>query len=394
MIFMPQDDSASKHKPGVYLGAPGSNPPIPVKESKSAIRKVRTMKEDVDDARKEKERLSAFRPSEKPITKKTFFANAWSKISGKEKSEKEAAELAAEKEQLRMKAAIEAERVRKEAEAETVAINVKKEKEYAEKKALEKAEQEKIRAEEEQQKAREIALKKEMIETEANILKQKEDSLAFSKLSASPEAGSVRDRAVAAASIKAAEIIAKQGKALSKTIKEATEIVEEKERVRIEITKIIDEEEKALSEVTKLIEKDERERAEVAKIEASQKRAKAEAASDKADAILIKERNEANEAEIIAVKERAEADAAEILAKKERARAREAVGIEAKEIFEADKQVQIAVDAANIEIEALKKRTRAEAEAIANAQKNARAAEIAEVTEINTIEKTAHQQSM
>lgn len=385
MIFMPQDDSASKHKPGVYFGAPGSNPPIPVKESKSVIRKVRTMKEDVDDANKEKERLSAFGPSEKPITKKTFFASAWSKISGKEESEKEAVELATEKEQLRMKAGT-------EAEAETVAINAKKEKEHAEKKALEKAEQEKIRAEEEK-KAREIALEKEMIETEANILKQKEDILAFAKLSASPEAGSVRDRAVASASIKAAEIIAKQGKALSKTIKEATEIVEEKERVRIEITKIIEEEEKALSDVTKLIEKDERERAEVAKIEASQKRARAEAASDKADVILIKERNEANEAEIIAVKERAEADAAEILAKKERARAREAVGIEEKEIFEADKQVQIAVDAANIEIEALKKRTRAEAEAIAHAQNTARAAEVAEVAEISTIEKTAHQQS-
>ncbi|MGB2580069.1 MAG: hypothetical protein WBC83_00025 [Minisyncoccia bacterium] len=392
MIFMPQDDSVIKHEPGVYLGTPGSNPPIPVKESRSAVRKVRTMKEDVDEAKKERERLSAFEPSKKTVAKKPLLASVWSKISGKEKAEKEVAELATEKEQLRIKADAEDERVRLEAEAETAAINAKVEKERVEKEALEKAGQEKIRVEEEQ-KAREVVLEKERVEAETNLLKQKEDSLAFAKLSASPEGGSVRDRAVATASIKAAEIIAKHGKALSKTIDEATEIVEEKERVRVEITRIIEEEEKALSEVTKLIEKDERERAEAAKIEASQKRARAEASSDRADAMLIKERNEANEAEIIATKERAEAEAAEILAKKERVRAREAAEIEAKEIFEADKQVQIAVDAANREIEALKKRTRAEAEAIALAQKTARAAEVAEVAEISTIEKTAHQQS-
>jgi hypothetical protein len=384
-MFMPPENSDQKtggaNEPEFSLGA-FSSPATIAKEGVPSADAMRTMRKDISEAKMHQD------PSvwsvERPAGTNPFSA-IWSKVSGKEKAEKEAATLAAKKELIRAKEETEVERVRAKEEAAVKQIRAK---------AIAEAEAaaEKARAQADAEAAA-IATERERVDAEARAVIEKEMGHAYAEIATSPEGAAVRDRAVATASTKAAAIIATHGKALSETALETAEIIEEKEKIRTAVAKIVEEEEKALDEITKLVEKEEEERATLIKAEASQKRARAEAAADAAETSLIKERAEADEAEILAKKERAEAMAAEILAKKERERANEALKTEAKEIFTADKQVQIAVDAATKEVILLQNRARSEAEVITLAQEKARQAEAAEMAEISAIEKRTHTSS-
>lgn len=411
---MPQDNSSKKDFqtiPGVYIGRPGV--PAEAVILNGALRPVRTMKEDALLAKKaEEEKMKQSAMKGQPSSE-TFFTTAWSKISGKVSDDAIEETFSADKLQYLAKERAEAERVRTLAEAEVAeSLVVKKAQAEKEKEAerlrVTTAATAKAKMEAELAKANELKIAEE----KALALKKTADDALFAKVAVpkpipvvpttplpketpkappeaplSPETISLKNRILAGIAKKAAGIMSTQGKALAEKVAEANEIIEEKEKIRNTMAKIVEAEERALSEVTKLVEKEERERVETLKAEATRKRIASERTADTAEATLIRERKEAEQAEQTAKKERDEAVAAEIAATRARTLAKDALEAEAKEIAEADKQVQMAVETAVKEVANLQKQVRSEAEAIAGVQKTAREAETAE---INAVGKQTH----